>query len=90
LRRWRDRRQSAIWRPGTEALICRGSYRGVIEFMRDLLGISISVGTVHTVLQSAALRAGVINHEQDLSGIPVGLHDEIIRARCGHMVISLR
>jgi hypothetical protein len=22
------------------ALICRGSYRGVIEFMRDLLGIS--------------------------------------------------
>lgn len=61
------------------ALICRGSYRGVIEFMRDLLGISISVGTVHTVLQSAARRAGVINHEQDLSGIPVGLHDEIFQ-----------
>jgi hypothetical protein len=61
------------------ALICRGSYRGVIEFMRDLLGISISVGTVHTVLRSAALRAGVINHEQDLSGIPVGLHDEIFQ-----------
>jgi transposase-like protein len=61
------------------ALICRGSYRGVIEFMRDLLGISISVGTVHTVLQSAARRADVINHEQDLSGIPVGLHDEIFQ-----------
>ncbi|MGD0106988.1 MAG: hypothetical protein ABSC06_23560 [Rhodopila sp.] len=61
------------------ALICRGSYRGVIEFMRDLLGISISIGTVHNVLQSAARRAGVINHEQDLSGIPVGLHDEIFQ-----------
>ena len=61
------------------ALICRGSYRGVIEFMRDLLGISISVGTVHTVLQSAARRADVINHEQDLSGILVGLHDEIFQ-----------
>jgi hypothetical protein len=61
------------------ALICRGSYRGVIEFMRDLLGVSISIGTVHTVLQTAARRAGVINHEQDLSGIPVGLHDEIFQ-----------
>jgi hypothetical protein len=61
------------------ALICRGSYRGVIEFLRDLLGISISLGTVHNVLQSAARRAGVINHEQDLSGIPVGLHDEIFQ-----------
>src|SRR5208282_1509666 len=61
------------------ALICRGSYRGAIEFLRDLLGISISLGTVHNVLQSAARRAGVINHEQDLSGIPVVLHDEIFQ-----------
>jgi transposase-like protein len=61
------------------ALICRGSYRGVIEFMRDLLGMSISVGTVHNVLQSAARQAVVINHDQDLSGIPVGLHDEIFQ-----------
>jgi len=61
------------------ALICRGSYRGVIEFMRDLLGISISIGTVNNVLHSAAQRAGVINQDQDLSGIPVGLHDEIFQ-----------
>src|SRR4051812_39380559 len=32
-------------------LICRGSYRGVVEFLRDLLGVSISVGCVHDVLQ---------------------------------------
>ncbi len=58
-------------------LTCRSSYRGVVEFLRDLLGLSISVGTVHHVLQSATLQAGVINRQQDLSGIRVGLHDEI-------------
>ncbi len=61
------------------ALICRSSYRGVVEFMRDLLSLSISVGTVHHVLQSATQQAGVINREQDLSGIRVGLHDEIFQ-----------
>jgi len=61
------------------ALICRSSYRGVVEFLRDLLGLSISVGTVHHVLQSATLQAGVINRQQDLSGIRVGLHDEIFQ-----------
>jgi hypothetical protein len=59
------------------ALICHSSYRGVVELLRDLLGISISVGTVHQVLQSATQKAGVINRDQDLSGIRVGLHDEI-------------
>jgi hypothetical protein len=60
-------------------LICHSSYRGVIEFVRDLLGVSISVGTVHNLLQSAARQAGVINENQDLSGIRVGLHDEIFQ-----------
>jgi hypothetical protein len=60
-------------------LICHSSYRGVIEFLRDLLGVSISVGTVHDMLQSAARQAGVINRDQDLSGIRVGLHDEIFQ-----------
>jgi len=60
-------------------LICRSSYRGVVEFLRDLLGLSISVGTVHHMLQSATQQAGVINREQDLSGIRVGLHDEIFQ-----------
>src|ERR1700693_1358167 len=60
-------------------LICRSSYRGVVEFVRDLLGVSISVGTVHHVLQLATRQAGVVNHDQDLSGIRVGLHDEIFQ-----------
>jgi hypothetical protein len=59
------------------ALICHSSYRGIVEFLRDLLGVAISVGTVHDVLQSATQQAGAIHQEQDLSGIRVGLHDEI-------------
>jgi hypothetical protein len=57
--------------------MCRGSYLGIIEFMRDLLGISISMGTIHNVRRSATRQARVINRDQDLSGIRVGLHDEI-------------
>jgi hypothetical protein len=60
-------------------LICRGSYRGVVEFLRDLLGVSISIGTIHHVLQEATRQAGSINREQDLSGIRAGLHDEIFQ-----------
>src|SRR5436309_6138912 len=60
-------------------LICRGSYRGVVEFLRDLLGVSISVGTVHQVLEWATQQAGIVNHDQDLSGIRVGLHDELFQ-----------
>ena len=60
-------------------LICRSSYRGVVEFLRDLLGVSISIGSVHHVLGWATQQAGVINRDQDLSGIRVGLHDEIFQ-----------
>ena len=60
-------------------LICRGSYRGVVEFLRDLLGVPISVGCVHDVLQAATRQASAVNRDQDLSGIRVGLHDEIFQ-----------
>jgi hypothetical protein len=60
-------------------LMCRSSYRGVIAFLRDLLGIPVSLGTVHDVLQSAARQADVSNEGEDLSGIRVGLHDEIFQ-----------
>src|ERR1700675_3328177 len=60
-------------------LICRSSYRGVVEFLRDLLGMPISIGTVHQVLQLATRQAAVVNNDQDLSGIRVGLHDEIFQ-----------
>jgi len=60
-------------------LICRSSYRGVVEFLRDLLGLPVSIGTVHQVLQSATQQADLINRQQDLSCIRVGLHDEIFQ-----------
>ena len=60
-------------------LICRGSYRGVVEFLRDLLGVHVSVGRVHDVLQAATRQASAVNDEPDLSGIRVGLHDEIFQ-----------
>jgi hypothetical protein len=53
------------------------SYLGVVEFMRDLLGVSTSMGTIHQVLHSAARQAGSINRCLELSGIRVGLQDEL-------------
>src|SRR5689334_18657405 len=51
------------------ALVGRSSYRGVVEFLRDLLGVPVSIGCVHDVLQAATRRASTINREQDLSRI---------------------
>jgi hypothetical protein len=48
------------------ALICRGSYRGVVEFVRDLLDIAVSVGCVHDVLQAATRQASAINRDQTI------------------------
>ena len=61
------------------ALICHSSYRGVVEFLRDLLGVPVSLGCVHDVLQAATRQASVINRDQDLSRIRVGLHDELFQ-----------
>ncbi len=61
------------------ALTCRSSYRGVVEFLRNLLGVPISLGCAHDVPEAVTRQAGVINRQQDLSGIRVGLHDEIFQ-----------
>ena len=60
-------------------LICHCSYRGVVELLRDLFDLSISVGTIHNRLQSAAKKASAMNLTQNLSAIRVGLHDEIFQ-----------
>jgi hypothetical protein len=41
------------------ALIGRGSYRGVVEFVRDLLGVTVSLGCVRDMLQAAARQASI-------------------------------
>jgi len=52
---------------------------GVVELLRDLFDLPISVGTIHNRLQVAAEQAAAINQSQNLSAIDVGLHDEITR-----------
>ncbi|HKM70990.1 MAG TPA: hypothetical protein VJX94_13220 [Stellaceae bacterium] len=51
-------------------LMCRRSSRGAIEFLRDLPGVPISIGTVHHVLRVATRQAGAVSREQNLSGGP--------------------
>src|SRR5260370_33887562 len=60
-------------------MIAHASMRGVVEFMHDVLGVSISLGTVHTIHQRVAQRAAGINDSVDLSAIRVGLHDELFQ-----------
>ncbi len=61
-------------------LICHSSYRDVVELFRDLFDTSISVGTVHNRLEATATTAAEMNQTQDLSGIEVGLHNEIYQS----------
>ena len=61
-------------------LICHSSYRGVVELLRDLFDLPISIGTVHNRFQETANKAAEINQSQDISGIEVGLLDEIFQA----------
>ncbi|MEO1401195.1 MAG: hypothetical protein AAFV72_08025 [Cyanobacteria bacterium J06635_1] len=61
-------------------LICHSSYRGVEELFCDLFDLSISIGTIHNRLQATAVTTAEINQSQGLSGIEVGLHDEIFQA----------
>src|SRR5437016_3185814 len=60
-------------------LICHSSFRGVVELLRDLFDHSISLGTIHNILQAAVLQAHRHNAAQELSGIRIGAHDEIFQ-----------
>ena len=60
-------------------LICHSSYSGVVEFLQDLFDWPISTGTVHNRVREVADRAVALNSQEDLSGIRVGLHDEIFQ-----------
>src|SRR5208337_4350869 len=48
-------------------------------WLRQVIVGLICIGTVHHVLQLATRQAGYVNREQNLSGIRVGLHDEIFQ-----------
>ena len=62
------------------ALEGHSSYRGIIQIVRDVVGVELSIGTVHNILMRAAEQAKVLNAAEDLSGVRVGAHDEIYQA----------
>ena len=60
-------------------LTCHSSFRGVIELLAEVLGISISLGTIHNITREAARQAQQINERTDLANVRIGAHDEIFQ-----------
>jgi hypothetical protein len=52
-------------------LICRSSFRGVVEFCRDLPDVKTSGGTVHNTLHGAVDKARSYNLSQDLANVDI-------------------
>ena len=61
-------------------LLCRGSYRGVMEFCLDILGNEISLGSIHNIVNEATKKAVEINNSEDLSNIRVAGNDELFQS----------
>ena len=61
-------------------LICHSSLRGVVELLRDVFDVKISLGTVWNVVHAAVARAREHNQAHDLSRVRVGALDEIFQA----------
>ena len=62
-------------------MICHSSYRGVHEFCRDLLGVSMAVGTVHNIVHDAVVKARPYNLGQNLAQVDIAGLDEIFQNR---------
>jgi hypothetical protein len=62
-------------------LICHSSLRGVIEFLRDLLDMRMSLGTVHNILHAAVDQARPHNTQACLANIDVAALDELFQTR---------
>ena len=62
-------------------LICHSSYRGVHEFYRDLLGVDMSIGTVHNIVHDAIDNARPYNRKQNLANVRSAGLDEIFQNR---------
>jgi hypothetical protein len=62
-------------------LLCHSSYRGVHEFYRDLLGVDLSIGTVHNIVHDAIDKARAHNRKQHLANVRIAGFDEIFQNR---------
>lgn len=60
-------------------LCCHSSFRGVQSLLLDLLGVRVSLGTIHNILGRAVASARRRNAEQDLSRVRIGAPDEIFQ-----------
>jgi hypothetical protein len=67
-------------------LICHSSYRGVVEFWRDLFDVSMALGTVHNIHQDVLTPARVANGQHDLAQVRIAGLDEIFQNRCPVLV----
>jgi hypothetical protein len=61
-------------------LICHSPLRGVVELLRDVFDLDVSLGTVYNIIAAAVAPARERNHAQDLSCVRVGAHDEIFQS----------
>lgn len=62
-------------------LICHSSYRGVSEFCRDLLGVRLSIGTIHNIMRDAVAPARFHNLSQNLANVRIPALDELFQTR---------
>jgi len=56
------------------------SYRGVIEFFRDILDSNLSLGTIYNIVRDAMSKAGPLNQRVRLDNIEIPGLDEIFQA----------
>jgi hypothetical protein len=61
-------------------LTCHSSLRGVRELLADVFDYSLSLGSIHNIVQQAVDPARAVNDRQNLSGVRIGAHDEIFQA----------
>ncbi|HZC01467.1 MAG TPA: hypothetical protein VE844_08920, partial [Gammaproteobacteria bacterium] len=56
------------------------SFRGVVEFFREVLDGPVALGSVHTNLRQAVAQVRQLNAVEDLSAVRAGDHDEIFQS----------
>src|SRR5262245_19762794 len=61
-------------------LLCHSPFRGVTELLADLFDYPLSLASVHNIIADAVASAQRLNDKEDLSGVHIGIHDEVFQA----------
>lgn len=59
------------------SLDCKSSYRGIQSVLENCFDQTLSLGSVHNIIEDAKDKAKTINHSEDLSQIKLGAQDEM-------------